>query len=465
MAESLRIPKPYTKSVSNQDRWQLYTFLGLVINAALWGSALLYLKLTPPTYTSYSAVDVPSGESNANVNLPEIGQASYQDTSPYAFSSSQDPREKYKFIAQSQPVLKAAAAQLQMSVGKFGQPRIKVLQNTTVIEVEFKGARPEEAQNKSLAFYKAFEARLDELRIREAMRRDLSSQTALASSQKKLEVARNRLYTYKDRSDLSSDEQIQALVSNIEQLRKQQIEILAQQQQASTTLNQLSANLNLSAQQAADAFVLQTDQIFQQNLKEYSEASTALIVIGSKFLPNHPTLVAAKAKRDATQTALLNRSEFLLKRPVSQAVLEKFINFSGTNSGTARENLFQQLVTLQAQRQGLQAQAQTIGRQIAQLESRQKKLTRQESTLDALKRDMQLAEVVFSSTATKLDIGKSNVFGSYPLIQITVEPSLPDTPSEPKKSYVVIGGTIGSVFLTIGLVLLWLRDRKTSIRE
>lgn len=465
MTESLITPKPYTKSVFNQGRWQLYTFLGLVINAALWGSALLYLKLTPPTYTSYSAVDVPSAESNTNVSLPEIGQASYQDTSPYAFSSSQDPRENYKFIAQSKPVLKAAAAQIHMSVGEFGEPRIKVLHNTTVMEVEFKGANPEEAQNKSLAFYKAFEARLDELRIREAMRRDVGSQTALASSHKKLELARNRLYSFKDRSDLSSDEQIKDLVGNIEQLRKQQTEILAQQQQVSTTLNQLSANLNLSAQQAADAFVLQTDQIFQQNLKEYSEASTALIVLSSKYFPDHPTLVAAKAKRDATQTALLNRSEFLLKRPVSQAVLEEFINFSGTNSGTARENLFQQLVTLQAQRQGLQAQAQTIGRQIAQLERRQKKLTRQESTLDALKRDMQVAEAVFSSTATKLDIGKSNAFGSYPLIQITVEPSLPDTPSEPKKAYIVLGGTLASVFSTVGVVLLWLRDRKTSIAE
>jgi phage shock protein A len=87
---------------------------------------------------------------------------------------------------------------------------------------------------------------------------------------------------------LNSEEQIKDLTTNIEQLRRQRAEILAQQQQATTRLKELSTNLKLSAGQATDAFRLQTDQIFQQNLKNYSEASAALVVLESKFLPNHP---------------------------------------------------------------------------------------------------------------------------------------------------------------------------------
>jgi hypothetical protein len=77
------------------------------------------------TYTSDSAINLPGEGSNANVNLPGIGQASYENSSPYGSSSSQDPRESYKFIAESEAVLKAAAAAINMSLKEFGKPRLR----------------------------------------------------------------------------------------------------------------------------------------------------------------------------------------------------------------------------------------------------------------------------------------------------------------------------------------------------
>ncbi|WP_445635055.1 Lipopolysaccharide biosynthesis protein [Nostoc sp. DSM 114161] len=460
MTNYIEISERSGKTVANRKRWQPYLLLGLATNVVFWVLAFLYLKITPPTYSSQSAINLPGVGSNADVNLPGIGQASYENSSPYSSSSSQDPRENYKFIAESEPVLKAAAAQLNMSLGEFGSPRLKVVDNTTIMTVEFKGASPEEARNKSLAFYKALQTRLNQLRSQEAVRRDAGFQVALDSSQKKLQDAQTKLSNYKARSGLNSEEQIKDLTNNIEQLRRQRSEIIAQQQQASSRLKQLSANLKLSAGQATDAFALQTDQIFQQNLKNYSESSAALTVLESKFLPNHPTVVAEKAKRNAVESALLARSQSILGRPVSLSSLAQ-LNLNNTNSGTAsRETLFQELITVQVDQKGLTTQAQAINQQIVQLENRLKKLAQQESNLDALKRDMQVAEAVFSSTLARLDLGKSNAFGSYPLIQIIAEPSLSDSPTAPKKAYVYLGAAAGSVFSTIGITLLWLRDRK-----
>jgi uncharacterized protein involved in exopolysaccharide biosynthesis len=464
MTNYIEISAGHSGRLVVQGRWQRYLLLGLATNIAFWSSAFLYLKVTPPTYTSYSAVNLPGASSNANVSLPGIGQASYENLSPYASSSSQDPRENYKFIAQSEPVLKAAAARLKMSSGEFGSPRIKVVDNTTVMTVEFKGISPEEARNKSLAFYKALEARLDELRTQEAIRRDVGFQTGLDSSQKKLQIAQKSLSNYKASSGLNSANQINDLTTNIEQLRRQRAEILASQQQANARLQQLSANLKLSAPQATDAFVLQTDQVFQQNLKNYSEASAAVVVLESKFLPNHPTLVAEKAKRDAAQQAVLARGQSVLGRPVTLATIKQ-LNLSNTNSESGRDTLFQELVKVQADQKGFTAQAQAIDQQINLLENRLKNLTQQESNLDALKRDMQVAEAVFSSTLTRLDIGKSNTFGSYPLIQLLTEPSLPDSSTEPKKAYVYLSAAVGSLFSTTGLALFWLRDRKNHNGE
>lgn len=464
MTDSITITKFFRRSAVDKEHWPLYLVLGLMANAAIWGTALLFLKVQQPTYSSTLTATLPGSGSAANVNLPDIGQASYENSSPYANSSIQDPRETYKVIAASEPVTRVAANQLNMSEENFGQPQSKIVPNTTIMTFEFKGARPEEARNKSLAFYQALQARLNELRVQEVAQRNVGLKADLGASQKKLEIAQKRLSDYKARSGLSSNEQLRDLSVNIEELRRERAEILAQQQQASTRLRQLAASLNLSDQQATDAFVLQTDQIFQQNLKEYSETSAALVVLESKFLPNHPAVIAQKAKRDAAQIALLTRSQSLLGRQVSQATIQQF-NLSSTNSGSAREKLFQELVTTRADQQGIQAQAQQIDRQITQLESRLKTMAQQESTLDALKRDVQIAEAVFSSTLTKLDIGRSNGYGSYPLIQMLAEPSLAETPSSPKKKFVLLGAALGSLFLTTGLVSLWLRKCKTGIPE
>ncbi len=462
MTDFLTISSSSAKSVSKQRRWQHYLLAGIIANTAFWASALLYLQLVPPTYTSRSAVTLPGAGSAANVNLPGIGQASYESSSPYA-SSTQDPREDYKFVALSESVLKAAATKLDMPLEEFGKPRIKIVDSTTIMQVDFKGASPEEAQGKSLAFYQAFESKLNELRREEIIRRDAGFQAGLSTSQKKLEVAQKRLSDYKARSGLNSSDQIRDLSINIEQLRREQAQTIAQQEQSSSRLKQLSANLNLSGQQAADAFVIQTDQILQQNLKDYSEATANLDVLTSKFLPNYPAVVAEKAKQNSSKAALLNRSQSLLGRPVSEADLRQF-NLSST-SGSARETLFQQLITVKADQQGLQAQAQAINQQITLLQNRLKNLSQQESTLDALKRDMQVAEAVFSSTLTRLDIGKSNVFGSYPLVQILTNPTLPETPSWPVDGIVFLGAGLGSLFITTGLVLLWLREQKNELTE
>jgi uncharacterized protein involved in exopolysaccharide biosynthesis len=408
------------------------------------------------------AASLPGVASTANVNLPNIGGASYENSSPYANNSTQDPRENYKFIAQSDAVLRAAANQLNIPSEEFGQPRIKVEPNTTIMTFEFKGDSPEEARNKNLAFYQALQTRLNELRTQEVAQRDVGFQSALSSAQKKLEIAQTRVSAYKARSGLSGSEQLRDLSANIEQLRRLRAETVAKQQDASARLSQLSNNLNLSARQAADAFILQTDQLFQQNLKDYTESSGNLVVLNSKFLPTYPAVAEEQAKRDAAQAALLKRSQALLGRPVSQATLAQ-LNLSSTTTGGSRDKLFGDLVTVQAEQRGLQSQAQETDRQIIQLEARLRRLGQQETTLDSLKRDLEVAEAVFSSTLARLDLGRSNAFGSYPLIQILAEPELPKEPSSPKKKLALLGAALGSLFITTATMTLWLRKRRTWV--
>jgi uncharacterized protein involved in exopolysaccharide biosynthesis len=455
------------QSTVGKGVWRYYLVLGIVglaTNVALWAAVLFYLKIAQPKYASEMILTLPGAGSDARVTLPNVGSASYENYSPYANSAIQDPREVYKVIISSELVMKAAAKKLNMPLEDFGSPRIKLVQNTTLITFEFKGDTPEEGRKKNLAIYQAFQERLAQLRRQEIAQRDAGLQESLIGSQKKLEAAQAKLSTYKARSGLSGNEQVTSLSTNIEELRKNRAEVISQQQQANARLQQLSSNLNLSSQQAADAFALQSDQLFQQYLQTYNEANSALVVLESKFLPANPTVVKERAKQDAAKVALRQRSQAILGRPIAEDTLAQ-LNLDSNTSGGAREKLFQDLVVVQTEQRGLQAQAQEIDRQITQLENRHKALAQKEITLEALKRDLNVAEAVFSSTITNLDISKSNALGSYPVIQMLVEPTLPASPSSPKKKFAFLGAGLGSLFLTTGLVTLGLYKNKNQMSK
>lgn len=123
MTDSIKISRVLQKAEVNQEHGQLYLLLGLLANLSIWGIAFLYLKFVPPTYVSESAISLPSLTSTSTVNLPGIGEASYQNSSPYD-STTRDPRENYKFLGLSEPVLKAAATKINIPLGEFDKPHI-----------------------------------------------------------------------------------------------------------------------------------------------------------------------------------------------------------------------------------------------------------------------------------------------------------------------------------------------------
>lgn len=449
---------PATQVVPERSSWKRYLVLGLAANALIWGAAIGFITLKKPSYTSEWSITLPPSGNTTQINLPEIGAASSRMTSPYELRS-QDPREIYKYLATSDAVVKAAAAKVNMPVSEYGKPRIKIVDNTTVVSFQNKGTTADVAQAKAQALYEALQERLTELRTQEATEQTSSSQAVLRAAQQKVEAAQKRLSDFKVRSGLASNTQINDLASNIEQLRRQRAEIVAQQQEAGARGNQLSVNLKLSPTQAASAFSLQSDPVFQKYYQDFSSSSATLVNLTSKFMPNHPSVIDEKAKRDAAQAALFSRGQQILGRPMNQSVLVQLTPGGNDRpTSSARETLSQALLTAQSEQQGLKAQARELDRQIGQLETRLKTMARYGSTLEGLTRDLQIAEAVFSSTLASLDIGKANVFGSYPPIQLLADPSLPLKPSS-TTALVLLGAGLASVLVSSGLGTLALRNR------
>jgi uncharacterized protein involved in exopolysaccharide biosynthesis len=460
-------PKPLSNEQSKGlpgsfwKRFWKYLGVGIFVNSGLWTLTIFYLKNTPPSYVSEAILNIAGNAPGVSVNLPEIGQANTSSSSVFG-SSSSDPRENYKLIGSSSTTIEAAAKLLKIPQKEFGEPRIKIINNTTMLSMEMSGQDPAKTQKKLWALYQSLNTKLNSLRETERIERERSTEKALSEAQKKLTEAQRKLSQYKAKSGLNSSEQITALITNIETLRKQRAETYAQQQQLGSRLKQLSVNLQLSSQEAADALVLQTDQQFQKSLSEYSTATTKLKALLSDRGSNYPDVIATREQQEASLAMLLERGKVLLRKPIEQLPLERLSLDNSNGSGLERAELFQQLVTFESDYQGATAQVNTLTEQIQQLEARLQTLSQKESILDNLLQQVQIAEAVFASTLAKVDLGKGDPFGSFPLIQVIEEPTLPEEPTSPKPKLAYVGAILGSLLATTSLTLIWWREPLTT---
>jgi hypothetical protein len=74
-----------------------------------------------------------------------------------------------------------------------------------------------------------------------------------------------------------------------------------------------------------------------------------------------------------------------------------------------------------------------------------------------LKKAQLVAEAVFTTAMTRINSSKSDIFGSYPLVQTLAAPSLTYTPGGTQGLYGIAGGVLGTLLLALAWFLAWLR--------
>lgn len=447
-----------TSANSPKKKKRFYLAIWSVGNILLWSTTLLYLKFKAPSYISSWKVALPGTSSSSSINLPEIGQASSSSESPYN-SKISDPRETYKLLLSSDGVIESAAEQLNITPQKFGKPKVKIIDNTTLIELAISGKNPQTAKQKAIALQNVFEAELKRLRQAEIAQQDLDSAGTLEEAEKKLQQARQRLSDYQAGSGLFSAQQLEDLSNNIEQLRKEKAQVASQQRRTTGELNRLLRELDVSVEQASDILSLRADRLFQQYLDNYSQISTELVNLEAKYLPSHPIAIAKQEEQARAENALIQRAKTIVGQLVSLNQIEQLYLKSNQNSESNRADLLQEAIALQTDAKGLEEQNQELNRQIRQLEAKLNGSSEGTSKLENIRSNLKIAEAVYSSLLSKLELSKSNASNTYPTISLLTQPNLPKEPSAPKTGLILFGSVMGSFFLTTALLSWWWRDR------
>jgi uncharacterized protein involved in exopolysaccharide biosynthesis len=439
-----------------------YLGLGLLVNTLIWGLALAYLKLSPTTYRSEWGLNVLGSEPGVDVTLPGGGRTA---AAPSGYDASpKDPRTDYVYLAKSPDIIKAAAAQVGVSVQDFGDVEITTDEDSSIIGFVTKADTPELAQRKARALNVVLDRRIDQLRRAEVLRREREAKTNLEAARTRVETAQNELASYQAKSGLSSEAQIEDLAVGVEQLRREYAQAIAQERGLGSQVDQLSDDINESSGGAADAYRLQGDPVYQEQFQAYGVIAAAYSDLSSQLGPEHPQVVTKRAELEGSAAALEARGSFLLGRPVDQSVLTQLAPIAiDPRVEASRGDLFTEAVTNRASQSGLQSQTKELFNQILDLEDRLRRLSQDQFTVDRLQRNLEVAESIFATSVAKLNLNQGDIDSIYPPIQLAAEPTLPDRDKyiSPSPAVAVGGALAGSFLATTGLLLHW-ANRKNS---
>ncbi|MCK0149488.1 hypothetical protein MWU54_05605 [Marivita sp. S6314] len=437
--------------LSDLGRLPRYLAIFLLAASGLWAPIVGYLTTAPLQYTSSASLILPGSGASASVNLSDIGQASSFANSAFS-NGSVSPTETYKRLLGADRILDAAAKSLGVDRKSLGQPRITLVDQTSLMHIEVKSRSPETAQSYSDALLTAFFQEIDALRADEIDTRQASGTGAIKEYTASVQKTRSEISDLQARSGLLSADQYRDQVAAHDQ-RMQDLRVLqADVAQQDNKVRALETALGLPPNSAAVTLKLYADAQYLSLLEEVAIHAADLAQAKATYGAQHPIRLAAHDAHDNSQRAAIARAIEVT------GLSEDHVRALDRAPEGQRATLLSELVRESATRTGLQQQYHAMSKQVADEDSRLRKLAVIAAELEDKQRDFAVAEAIFASAIARAESTKTDVYASYPLIQVLEDPSRPDSPSSPRRKLAIAAGIAATLMLLIGLTLAWVRQ-------
>jgi uncharacterized protein involved in exopolysaccharide biosynthesis len=453
-----RAPRSEARSQPHQRRrsdmtWPYVRGAGLSVTC-IWAFVVAYLTFTTPVYVSRWVMNLPGATSNVSVSLESIGQSTSTPSSPFS-SASLSPKVVYKEIADGEKVRFAAASSLGLALTEFGRPRVKLVDETALMMFEMTGRSPQEAKRRSEALIVAFGAELERLRADELEKRSTAIRSNIADYQHHSKLARERVVHAQVEAGLISANQFAEMITGLTMLRRRSQELSGEVEKAADEQARLSRQLGITPLEAGMALKLAGDPGLQKILQEYAEASTQFATDDERFGERHPQRLASTSRRDAALSRLRGGIAGIAPEHASQHGIERLTTVVNMS---ARSDLYATLVRNDAALEGRRRELASMSADRVRIEADVLRLSPIAARLEELKKEQLVADAVLSSATARLDSSKSDIYGSYPIVQVVAPPDIIETAAQPRPLYAALGGISGTFFACLAWMLAWLQS-------
>lgn len=430
-------------------RWPIGWFWTALFG--VWFMSAAYYLFMPPTYTSKWTMIVPVSNNTSSVSLDSIGQTSTTQGQNFG-SITLSPKVIYKEIADSEQVRQDAAHLLGIEAHQFGRPRVKLIDETSLMMFQMPGKTPEEAKKRGDALVTAFNRQLDTLRQDEADKRARSIKENLKAYQTNVDAARDRVVEFQRSSGLRSANQFNDIVAGAELIRRKVTESRSEIEKLDQNQEALVQRLGLDPTIAAAGLRLSANPAFARLAASFAEANGVLHENRMIYGPNHPAMATARFK---SAGAMREIRDLALSMGVNhQLDLQNLIMVM--NASTHGE-LLRTMVGNESALNGRRHEVVALEVELTGLEEEISKISGDAARLEKLRKDVLVAEAVLTSAMARLDTSKTDLFSSYPIVQTLAQPSLPTERTQPQLMIAIAGGLFGTMFICFAWGALWAR--------
>jgi uncharacterized protein involved in exopolysaccharide biosynthesis len=292
---------------------------------------------------------------------------------------------------------------------------------------------------------------LDALRFDEQNTREDSSLRAIVDYRASVAATREEISTLQNASGLLSVDQYQALLKRHADLENEVRNSRATLSEKEAAASGLAAQLGLTPASAALTLKLFADGGYLALMAEAATFSAVLADANSQYGNQHPKVVEARKVRNTANAAAAARARMITGE--DDVVLE---GLDLAPQG-ARADLLAQLVRMETDRAGHSQLLNTLTNQLTNGAEDLARNAVAAAQLQDLERDFSVAEAVFASAIARAQSTKSDVFASYPLVQVLENPSRPTDPSSPNRKLAIAAGIAATFMLLFSLSLGWIR--------
>ena len=427
----------------------------------VWVFVITYLAFTPRNYVSRWTLNLPGAASNVSLSLESIGQSSSTPNSPFS-SSALSPKVVYKEIAEGERVRSAAARSLGLELAQFGKPRVKLIDETALMMFEMTATSAAEAKRRSDALMSAFNAELDSLRNDELEKRAGAVRKNLSDYQAQVRLARDNSIRAQTETGLVSTNQFAEMVSSLTALRRRLLELTSDVDKLSNEQGRLIERLGVDATAAGQALKLAADPALLKALGEYNDVAAAFSTDSERYGPRHPQFLATASRHEAARARVINQIDRLVPNAGATVNLDTLVTIV---NGSPRADLYLTLVRNDATLEGKRRELASITADKAHLEADVARLSSAAARLEDLKKDQLVADAVLSTAMARLDSSKSDIYGSYPIVQVVAPPDIANAAAQPRPLYAALGGASGTLFACLAWMLAWLQFVHRSTRQ
>lgn len=437
--------------IGDFGRFPRYLAFAMLGSTLIWAPITGYLRTAPLSFKSSTSLILPGSGASASMNLSGIGQASSYANSAFS-SNSVSPTETYKRLIGADRILEAAAQSIGLSREEFGKPRINLVDQTSLIHLEITAGTAEDAQARGDALLMAFFAELDALRADELATREDSGLAAINDYRNSVATTRSDIARLQEETGLLSADEYDAMVEATRLLDGRVQDLVATLAEKTKSVMALQMSLGSPAPAAAATLKLFADAEYIALTEEVALHAAELAKARSQFGEGHPKVQGARAAHRAAQLAASDQAAKITGLDAGQ------IEALDLAPAGARAELLAELVRMDAERTGTAQELATLSGRLAAEKARQQKLAAAAAQLQDLQRDFAVAEAVFATAIARTQSTKSDIYASYPLVQVLENPSLPDRPSSPNRKLAIAAGVAATLMLLFGLLLGWLRS-------